>query len=105
VRPEDLKPADLALASRKEILAASAPWLAACLNLFPGLGTGYIYQRRWRSYWMFAALASLWVATEVLLNPPALDVFATGKGLEGLLVLAGLSAVEAFLAGRRARMT
>ena len=54
--------ADPALAdlSRKQVLAAASPGLAALLNLLPGLGSGYIYQRRWRAYWICSALATAW---------------------------------------------
>jgi hypothetical protein len=89
----------------KTILAASAPWLAAVLNVVPGLGTGYIYQRRWRAYWATALGASLWIG---LTSPFALPWRVEGEGpdltLPGLLGLAAVSAMEAFLAGRRARM-
>jgi hypothetical protein len=40
-------PDQLDAAARKAVLAASAPWLAALLNLVPGLGSGY--DRRARS--------------------------------------------------------
>ena len=32
--------------TKQEILAASAGWVAVTLNVLPGLGTGYLYQRR-----------------------------------------------------------
>lgn len=89
------------------MLAASAPWLAALLNLLPGLGTGYIYQRRWRAYWICSALATGWfLAGAALAGAPAdADGFRDGSvGLVGLLLLAVVTAAEAFLAGRRARM-
>lgn len=92
-------------ASRKEILAASAPWLAAVLNVLPGLGAGYIYQRRWRAYWSTALLGALLVGVDALPDlqgPPALQ--GGQLPLPALLGLAGLTAAEAFLAGRRARM-
>jgi hypothetical protein len=89
---------------RKSILAASAPWLAACLNVLPGLGSGYIYQRRWRAYWLTVLLASMWIAVEALFSLPARGEWAMGNPISGLLGLAGLTAVEAFLAARRARM-
>jgi ABC-type Na+ efflux pump permease subunit len=89
---------------RKEILAASAPWLAACLNLLPGLGAGYIYQRRWRAYWLTALLASLWLLGDSLHASPDGVALAIGHPLPGLLGLATLTAMEAFLAARRARM-
>ena len=33
--------------SKEEILASSKGWVASFLNFFPGLGSGYLYQRRW----------------------------------------------------------
>lgn len=92
--------------SRKAVLAEASPGLAALLNLVPGLGSGYLYQRRWRSYWICTALASAWFLAGALLAPP--DGSPTEQqqllGLAGLLLLAGVTAIEAFLAGRRARM-
>ena len=32
--------------TREQILAASAGWVAVLLNVVPGLGAGYLYQRR-----------------------------------------------------------
>lgn len=91
---------------RKRILAASAPWLAAALNVLPGLGTGYIYQRRWMAYWITVSLGALWVGLDAM----ALEARLLGGELEmgaavpGLLALALVTAAEAFLAARRARM-
>jgi hypothetical protein len=93
----------------KSVLAASAPWLGALLNLLPGLGTGYIYQRRWRAYWITSLLA---VAAFLLglLGPGAADpaepaaLTAAPFSTAGLLLLALVTAVEAFLTARRARM-
>ena len=42
--------------TRQESLAASAGWTAVTLNVLPGLGAGYLYQRRWKAYWMTSAL-------------------------------------------------
>ena len=39
------------------ILAASAAWVAVLLNVIPGLGAGYLYQRRWKAYWITVAVA------------------------------------------------
>ena len=92
---------------RKAVLAASAPWLGALLNLLPGLGSGYIYQRRWPAYWITSLLATAWFLlgaqrgrAEDLGRDPREAVI----GLGGLLLLAAVTAVEAFLAARRARM-
>lgn len=95
----------------KTILAASAPWLGALLNVVPGLGTGYIYQRRWRAYWITTALATGWFLLGALLGGAgtttdlqAVDPRNQLIGLGGLLLLAALTAAEAFREARRARM-
>lgn len=84
--------------TRKELLAASSPWVGTGLNLLPGLGTGYIYQRRWRAYWLTALLGSLGLALE------AVGPWQLGPPFPELLGLAVFTAAEAFLAARRARM-
>ena len=92
--------------SKQEILAASSGWVAVVLNVVPGLGTGYLYQRRWRAYWITSALATSWFVACALLGGPAdgaLDQRHQLIGLAGLLLLAGITAAEAGLAARRAR--
>ncbi|MCS5694151.1 hypothetical protein NZK33_19535 [Cyanobium sp. FGCU-6] len=93
--------------ARKAVLAASAPWLAALLNLVPGLGSGYIYQRRWRAYWITSALATGWFVLGAVLGQGG-EAETAGRdqliGLAGLLLLAAVTMAEAFLAGRKARM-
>ena len=93
-------------ADRRFALAWSAPWLAALLNVLPGLGAGYLYQRRWRAYWITSALSSSWFALGAWLaqNRGAPQESDRWVGLAGLVLLALVTAVEAFLAGRRARM-
>jgi hypothetical protein len=81
----------------QRVLAASAPWLAALLNVLPGLGCGYIYQRRWRAWWVTVSLAVAW---GLLAERAWAGALATPAGL---LLLAAGSAGEAFLAGRKAR--
>lgn len=94
-------------AARKAVLAASAPWLAALLNLVPGLGSGYIYQRRWRAYWITSAVATSWFVLGAVLGTNG-EAASAGRdqviGLAGLLLLAAVTMAEAFLAGRKARM-
>ena len=96
--------------SREQILSASCGWVAVLLNVVPGVGTGYIYQRRWRAYWLTSAAAVVWFALGALQGAdadPALmpDVVARNQlvGLAGFLVLALVTAVEAGLAVRRSR--
>ena len=92
--------------TREQILAASAGWVAVLLNVVPGLGSGYLYQRRWRAYWITSALAMAWFVAGALLGQIADKALETQNqlvGLGGLLLLAGVTAVEAGLAVRAAR--
>ena len=92
--------------SKQEILAASSGWVAVVLNGVPGLGTGYIYQRRWRAYWLTSALATSWFVAGALLGggeDAALNPRQQWIGLAGFLLLAVATAIEAGLAVRRAR--
>ena len=82
--------------SKQQILAASSVWLAVVLNVVPGLGTGYIYQRRWRAYWITTATSTGWFVLGALLGQdvdPVLqpDVLQQNQliGLAGLLLWLG----------------
>jgi hypothetical protein len=92
--------------TREQILAASAGWVAVLLNVVPGLGAGYLYQRRWKAYWITSALATAWFVAGAVLGQNA-DATAEAQnqlvGLIGLLVLAGVTATEAGLAVKRVR--
>jgi hypothetical protein len=92
--------------SREQILAASAGWVAVLLNVVPGLGTGYLYQRRWKAYWITTALATAWFVAGAVLGQNA-DAAAEAQnqlvGLIGLLLLAGVTATEAGLAVKAVR--
>ena len=91
-----------------QVLAASAGWVAVLLNVVPGLGAGYMYQRRWRAYWITSAVATAWFVAGAVLAQDA-DAAAEAQnqlvGLIGLLVLAGVTATEAGLALKRVRQT
>ena len=96
--------------SQEGILAASSPWVAVVLNLVPGLGTGYIYQRRWRAYWISSGLATAWFVAGGVLSQNVDEVLMPDLvqqnqliGLGGLLLLAVVTATEAGLAARRAQ--
>jgi len=92
--------------TREQILAASAGWVAVVLNVIPGLGAGYLYQRRWRAYWITSALASAWFVAGAALGQNA-DAATEAQnqlvGLAGLVTLAAVTATEAGLAVRRVR--
>lgn len=92
--------------TRDQILAASAGWVAVLLNVVPGLGAGYLYQRRWKAYWITSALATAWfVAGAVLAQNTDVAGEAQNQlvGLIGLLVLAAVTATEAGLAVKKVR--
>lgn len=92
--------------SREQILAASAGWVAALLNVVPGLGAGYLYQRRWKAYWITSFLATAWFIAGAVLGQnadPSADTQNQLVGLIGLLLLAAVTASEAALAVKRVR--
>lgn len=92
--------------TREQILAASAGWVAVVLNVVPGLGAGYLYQRRWKAYLITSALATAWfVAGAVLAQDAEAAAEAQNQlvGLLGLVLLAGVTATEAGLAVKRVR--
>ena len=92
--------------NRDQVLAASAGWVAVLLNVLPGLGAGYLYQRRWKAYWITSALATSWFITgAALAQGAAADAEQQNQlvGLLGLLLLAGITAAEAGLAVKRVR--
>jgi len=54
--------------TKDQILAASSGWIATILNFLPGLGTGYLYQRRWVPYFITAGVATAWFVLGAILN-------------------------------------
>ena len=92
--------------TKQEILAASAGWVAVTLNVVPGLGAGYLYQRRWKAYWITSALATTWFVLGAVLgqdSEAAEELENQIIGLSGLVALAAGTAVEAGLAAKKAR--
>ena len=96
--------------TREQILAASAGWVAVVLNVVPGLGAGYLYQRRWRAYWITSALATAWFVLGAVLDQdldPVLqaDVIQQNQlyGLGGFVLLAVVTSLEAVIAARKVR--
>ena len=84
--------------TKQKIIVASAGWIAVTLNVLPGLGAGYLYQRRRKAYWMTSALATTWFVLGSVLGQDA----GAGEelqnqlvGLGGLVALAAGAAVEA----------
>ena len=57
--------------TKQEILAAPAGWGAVTLNVKPGLGASYLYQHRWKAYWITSALATIWFVLGAVLGQDA----------------------------------
>ena len=92
--------------TKKEILAASAGWVAVTLNVVPGLGAGYLYQRRWKAYWITSVLTTTWFVLGAVLGQEAdgaEEIQNQLIGLLGLVALAAGTAVEAGLAAKKSR--
>ena len=92
--------------TKREILAASAGWVAVTLNVIPGLGAGYLYQRRWKAYWITSALATTWFVLGAVLGQAvegAEEIQNQLIGLLGLVTLAAGTSVEAGLAAKKSR--
>ena len=86
--------------TKREIIASSAGWVAALLNFIPGLGTGYLYQRRWRAYWITTLVSALWVyfdfSRQLAYDPSDPAAFqGENIGLIGLIAISSLTAFEA----------
>ena len=92
--------------TKREILAASAGWVAVTLNVLPGLGAGYFYQRRWKAYWITSALATTWFVLGAMIGQGAEGADEMQNqlvGLGGLVALAAGTAAEAGLAVKKSR--
>ncbi len=89
--------------SRDEILASSKGWIASFLNFLPGLGSGYLYQRRWKPYFLTIAAATLWFVLGVILEgdkEPAKSEQIIG--ISGLFLISIFTVIEANLAFKNA---
>ena len=89
--------------SKEQILAASSGWVATTLNFLPGLGAGYLYQRRWIPYFITGGVAASWFALGVILNgdtdPTKVEQLI---GIGGLFLISITTMVEAKIAHKKA---
>ena len=89
--------------SKDEILASSKGWVASFLNFLPGLGSGYLYQRRWKPYFLTIAATTLWFALGFFLQgdkePSQSEQII---GISGLFLISIVTVVEANLAFKKA---
>ncbi len=89
--------------SREEILASSRGWVGSFLNFLPGLGSGYLYQRRWKPYFLTIASSTAWFSLGFFLQG---DSEPSQKeqiiGISGLFLISIVTVIEAYLAFKKA---
>ena len=90
------------------ILVNSSSWVAALLNFLPGLGTGYIYQRRWKAYWIANVLYTFWITYSIfreLKIDPSDPLVIEGDSYRfiGLFIISIFTSIESWFAVRSAR--
>ena len=85
--------------SKDEILASSRGWVASFLNFLPGLGSGYLYQRRWKPYFLTIAAINSWFVLGFFLQgdsePSKVEQLI---GVSGLFFISIVTVIEANLA-------
>ena len=88
--------------SKAQILAASSGWVAATLNFLPGLGAGYLYQRRWIPYFLTGIVATAWFVLGAILNGDTEPTKAEQLiGIGGLFLISITTMVEAKIAHKK----
>ena len=94
----------MSILSKDEILASSRGWIASFLNFLPGLGSGYLYQRRWKPYFLTIAASTAWFALGFFLQgfsePSQKEQLI---GIFGLFFISIVTVIEANLAYKKAR--
>ncbi len=89
--------------SKEQILAASNGWIATILNFIPGIGAGYIYQRRWIPYFSTASAVTVWFVLGAFLNgdtePTKIEQLI---GIGGLFLISITTMIEAKIAHNKA---
>ena len=89
--------------SKDEILASSKGWVASFLNFIPGLGSGYLYQRRWGPYFLTITASSAWFALGFFLQGDSEPSQSEQLiGISGLFFISIVTVIEANLAFKNA---
>ena len=89
--------------SKEKVLASSSGWVASILNFLPGIGAGYLYQRRWLPYFLTAGAVTSWFLIGVILQGDK-ETSQTDQliGIGGLFLISIITMVEANLAFKKA---
>ena len=86
--------------SKKQILLSSSGWVALILNFIPGIGVGYIYQRRWLAYFVTLGIALAWFTAGIIFSKGSeeLNTIEQLIGIGGLILISITTMIEAKLA-------
>ncbi len=89
--------------SKDKILASSSGWVATLLNFFPGLGAGYLYQRRWIPYFLTSFIVTSWLIAGVLFTSGETEPSETQRliGIGGLFLISAITMIESNIAYRK----
>ena len=91
--------------SNEQVLAASSGWVATTLNFLPGLGAGYLYQRRWIPYFVTGGAVTAWFVLGAVLNADKEPTQAEQLiGIGGLFLISIITMVEAKIAHNKATL-
>ena len=89
--------------SKEQVLASSSGWVASLLNFLPGVGAGYLYQRRWIPYFITTGAVTAWFAIGIILQgdkePSQTEQLI---GISGLFLISTITVVESKLAYKKA---
>ena len=89
--------------SKEQVLASSRGWIASLLNFLPGVGAGYLYQRRWLPYFITSGAVISWFTIGIILRgdkePTQTEQLI---GIAGLFLISTVTLVEAKLAFKKA---
>ena len=89
--------------SKEQVLASSSGWVASLLNFLPGIGVGYLYQRRWLPYFITAGAVTAWFVIGIILQgdkePTKTEQLI---GIGGLFLISTITVVEANLGFKKA---
>ena len=88
--------------NKDEILASSNGWIASLLNFIPGIGAGYLYQRRWLPYFLTTSAVIIWFITGLLIKgdeePSQVEQII---GLGGFFIISTITSIEANIAYKK----
>ena len=91
--------------NKEQILASSSGWVATTLNFLPGLGTGYLYQRRWIPYFVTGGITTAWLVIGAVLNGDTEPTMAEQLiGIGGLSLISITTMIEAKIAHKKATL-